>query len=60
MEPPKLELVTRHHEPFMYKNSNGDFVDGIEFHLIRTIAEKLHLNLEVTSSNMQLALINSS
>lgn len=40
-----LRVSTRNYEPFMYQNKSGKFFDGIEYKLIKTIAEKEHLNL---------------
>lgn len=41
-----IRVTTRQYEPFMYRNSSGAFVDGIEYALIKTIAKTL--NMEVT------------
>lgn len=40
-----IRIGTRHYEPYIYQNPVGIFTDGIEFHLIQTIAE--HWNAEV-------------
>lgn len=41
-----IRVSTRHYEPFLLKNYNGNFTEGIEFQLIRTIAKRLDMNLE--------------
>lgn len=40
-----IRVSTRHYEPFMYRNSSGAFVDGIEFALIKTIAKTLGMQV---------------
>lgn len=42
-----LRVSTTHHEPFMYQNKSGKFYSGIEYNLIKTIAEKETLNLSI-------------
>lgn len=43
-----LHVFSRPYEPFVYINSSGAFVDGIEYHLIQTIAEKLRMEVAFT------------
>lgn len=45
-----LRVLSHHYAPFMYQNGNKSFYNGIEFELIRTIAEKEHLNLSITET----------
>lgn len=40
-----IRIGTRHYEPYIYQNHTGIFTDGIEFHLIQTIAK--HWNIKV-------------
>lgn len=39
-----LQVSTEHYEPFMYRNKNGHFHNGIEYKLFKTIAEKERWN----------------
>lgn len=45
-----LEVSTENYAPFMYLDKSGHF-HGIEYSLIKTIAEKEQLNLSLTFSN---------
>lgn len=40
-----LRVSTYHYEPFMYQDEIRTFYKGIEYQLIKTIAEKKRLNL---------------
>lgn len=42
-----LRVSSTHYEPFMYLNEKGQFDNGIEYKLLKTIAEKLHLDLVI-------------
>lgn len=49
-----IRVETKHYEPFMYRDSNGKFVDGVEFHLMEAIAAKLDMKLEFKESSLDL------
>lgn len=49
-----IRVQTKHNVPFMYRNSNGRFVDGIEFHLIEAIAEQLNMGMKFEESSLDL------
>lgn len=53
-----IKVSTRHYEPFMYGTSNGSFVNGIEFQLIKTIAGKLNTAVELRHSPQQFDQMN--
>lgn len=40
-----LRVSATHCEPFMYQDSDGAFFNGIEYKLLKTIADKEHLDL---------------
>ena len=40
-----LRVSSSNFEPFMYQDKDGQFYNGIEYKLSKTIAEKFHLNL---------------
>lgn len=44
--PSKLRVVTRHYEPYMYRTHGKNFENGIEYHLMNTIARKLNTTIE--------------
>lgn len=46
-----LRVSTEHYEPFMYRDKNGNFNNGIEYKLIKTIAEKEQLELSFVFVN---------
>lgn len=53
-----IKVNTRQYEPFMYQNGSGQYVDGIEFHLIQTIAKKLNMEVAFQSMPTELELLN--
>lgn len=55
-----IKALTRHYEPFMYRNMDGQYVDGIEFHLIQTIAQKLNMAVAFESMETELELLNAT
>lgn len=40
-----LQVFGIHNEPFMYRNENGHFYNGIEYQLVKAIADKKHSTL---------------
>lgn len=42
-----LKVSAINYEPFIYRNKNGEFASGIEYQLIKMIADKEHLNLSI-------------
>lgn len=46
-----LRILTNHFKPFMVQNEFGRFDAGIEYELIKTIAEKENLHLTFEASN---------
>lgn len=45
-----IQVSARHFEPFMYRNKYGEFDNGIEYQLIKTIADKEHLKLSFSTN----------
>lgn len=54
----EIRVTTRHFEPYMYQNSEGKFVDGIEYNLCKTIAEKLRMQVTFKQSSNKLEQLN--
>lgn len=55
-----MRVHARNYAPFIYQNAtNGQFYDGIEFHLIKTIAKKLGMQHEFQSFSSEVDLISS-
>lgn len=52
-----LQVSTEHYEPFMYRDENGHFHNGIEYKLFKTIAEKEQLDLSFNFVN-RLRMVN--
>lgn len=48
-----MRVLTKKFEPFMYQDENGLFYDGIEYKLIKTIAEKEQLTKPVEFYNQE-------
>lgn len=46
-----LQVSTEHYEPFMYRDKNAHFHNGIEYKLFKTIAEKERLVLSFNFVN---------
>lgn len=44
-----LRVLTTHYVPFMYQDESGQFYNGIEYKLLKIIAEKEHLQLSFQS-----------
>lgn len=56
--PNVIRVRARNYEPFIYQNStNGQFYEGIEFHLIQAIAKKLGMKdaFQLLSSELNLS-----
>lgn len=55
----EIKVRTRHYEPFMRQNAtSGQFVDGIEFQLIATIARKLGMQVAFSAIPLDLGVLN--
>lgn len=55
-----IRVETKHYEPFMYQNAIGQFENGIEFQLLKTIANKLNMKLVFSESKLDLETMNTT
>lgn len=54
-----IRVGARQYVPLMHQHYNGTFTDGIEFHLIQAIAEKLSMQLESSDLRIEITRINT-
>lgn len=55
-----IRVRARNYEPFVYRNStNGQFYEGIEYHLVKTIAKKLSMNVTFQLLSTELDLLDT-
>lgn len=45
---PILRVSSINYEPFMYQRNNGEFYKGIEYNLLKTLANELNVTLSIT------------
>lgn len=53
-----IRVQTKHYEPYMHQDASETFVDGIEFHMLTTIAKKLDMKLKFLDSSLDVESLN--
>lgn len=54
-----LRVSTTHFEPYMYQDNDGNFYDGIEYKLVKKIAEILNMELSFQSTSKRTDICNN-
>lgn len=49
----KIHVFAKHYQPFMMENSLRRFSHGLEYYLIRTIANELQMDIEFLNGTSQ-------